>query len=306
MDLAHLTLGDGARLAYCVVGPPPGRAHSCTLLCFNPGGCTLLSWERTARHLAAVGVRCILHDCRGVGASAPATADGKAHDAQYTFDTYAGDARALLEHLAVEDAVICGSSWGARPAAVTAALLGGRAAGVCLFDISFGKAEPPLQKSGERLARDKLRRLGLGAVEPGPEWKRFLAGKSADRAMNATNKPPYDAAATFAAAVLPSDERAASGILCPALIALGEFDPNLVAKPGGANDVFNWLQARPHAITEMRVMEAVGHASVVYRPMLCAQVLCDFLGRLGMLDGGARAEAARAATADARPRGAKL
>ena len=64
---------------YAVTGPADASA---TVLCFNPGGANLISWEIASELLAAAGVRLVLHDCRGLGFSdVPA-----AHDAKEDFD----------------------------------------------------------------------------------------------------------------------------------------------------------------------------------------------------------------------------
>eukprot|EP00747_Dinoflagellata_sp_TGD_P214738 gnl/TRDRNA2_/TRDRNA2_87554_c0_seq2.p1 gnl/TRDRNA2_/TRDRNA2_87554_c0~~gnl/TRDRNA2_/TRDRNA2_87554_c0_seq2.p1 ORF type:complete len:137 (-),score=19.26 gnl/TRDRNA2_/TRDRNA2_87554_c0_seq2:57-467(-) len=108
---------------------------------------------------------------------------------------------------------------------------------------------------------------------------RIAIGNVVNLTGAATFKAPYDQAASFAAAVLPND----GGIVCPVLVAMGEFDPNIVCKPGGANEVFGLLSARPPpARSEMKIMEACGHASVLWRPRLCANVLLDFLCRHGL------------------------
>ena len=297
---------------YAVTGPADASA---TVLCFNPGGANLISWEIASELLAAAGVRLVLHDCRGLGFSdVPAAHDAKEDfDAQFHFDTYSDDAAALLAHLGItEPVVIAGSSWGARPAAATGARFGAQASALVLFDISFGKADRPVQESGERLARDKAKRLGIN--EPRLDFSRIAGGEKAMRTTMATAKAPYGEGESFTATVLPEG---GGGIVCPTLVAMGyaspapaptirsprheqrrcwsrEFDPNLVTRPGGANEVFASLQGRG-AEAELRIMEACGHASVLHRPTLVANVLLDYLIRQGLhhpSDGVAEAAAA--------------
>ena len=225
-----LELADGAKIGYAVTGPADAFY---AVLCFNPGGANYIAWEIAAELLAANGVRCILHDCRGLGSSEPAPYSERDElDAQLHFDQYAADARALLTHLgALDNVVVCGSSWGARPAAATVAQLGDAVAAAILFDISFGKAERPIQESGERLARDKCKRLGI--VEPRVDFGKIAGaigpnGKKSVLTTMATAKPPYGEAQTFLETFL-------AGATCPTLVAMGEFDPNLVARPGKLN-----------------------------------------------------------------------
>jgi non-heme chloroperoxidase len=64
------------------------------------------SWERQERVLLAQGYRCISYDRRGFGASSqPSTG--------YDYDTFAGDLKALLDHLSLDrDVVLAGFSMG--------------------------------------------------------------------------------------------------------------------------------------------------------------------------------------------------
>jgi non-heme chloroperoxidase len=64
------------------------------------------SWERQERALLAAGYRCISYDRRGFGRSSQPTTG-------YDYDTFAGDLKALLDHLALgEDVVLAGFSMG--------------------------------------------------------------------------------------------------------------------------------------------------------------------------------------------------
>jgi non-heme chloroperoxidase len=64
------------------------------------------SWERQERVLLEHGYRCISYDRRGFGRSSQPTSG-------YDYDTFAGDLRALLDHLALDqDVVLAGFSMG--------------------------------------------------------------------------------------------------------------------------------------------------------------------------------------------------
>jgi non-heme chloroperoxidase len=64
------------------------------------------SWERQERALLAEGYRCISYDRRGFGQSSQPTTG-------YDYDTFAGDLKALLDHLALDqDVVLAGFSMG--------------------------------------------------------------------------------------------------------------------------------------------------------------------------------------------------
>jgi non-heme chloroperoxidase len=64
------------------------------------------SWERQERALLAAGYRCISYDRRGFGQSSQPTTG-------FDYDTFAGDLKSLLDHLALEeDVVLAGFSMG--------------------------------------------------------------------------------------------------------------------------------------------------------------------------------------------------
>jgi non-heme chloroperoxidase len=64
------------------------------------------SWERQERALLAAGYRCISYDRRGFGKSSQPTVG-------YDYDTFAGDLKALVDHLAFDqDVVLAGFSMG--------------------------------------------------------------------------------------------------------------------------------------------------------------------------------------------------
>ena len=63
------------------------------------------SWERQERELLANGYRVITYDRRGFGRSSQPTFG-------YDYDTFAGDLKALIEHLDLSDVVLVGFSMG--------------------------------------------------------------------------------------------------------------------------------------------------------------------------------------------------
>ena len=71
------------------------------------------SWERQERALLAAGCRCVSYDRRGFGRSSQPTTG-------YDYDTFAGDLKALLDHLALGEDVVLGWTF---PDEVNAALV---------------------------------------------------------------------------------------------------------------------------------------------------------------------------------------
>src|SRR4051812_32270840 len=64
------------------------------------------SWERQERDLLANGYRVITYDRRGFGRSSQPTVG-------YDYDSFAGDLKALIEHLDLTDVVLAGFSMAA-------------------------------------------------------------------------------------------------------------------------------------------------------------------------------------------------
>uniref|UniRef100_A0A7S4QP14 AB hydrolase-1 domain-containing protein n=1 Tax=Alexandrium monilatum TaxID=311494 RepID=A0A7S4QP14_9DINO len=274
----HFECPDGAVLAYRIVGGPSPPARACSILAFNGAYCNTAQWRHAANLWASAGVRCILQDVRGSGESAAASLDEVR--GQFTFDRYCEDAAALLQHLGIDKVVVVGMAWGARPALLFAARYPGTSEACVLYDLSLGNSLTTEHLGAQRyslaLARDKLARLG-GLGEPpdtDKDFNRHADQHMAARAMAATSKKPYDDYLAFM-------EIAVDKVLCPTLVAMGEFDPNLVVKEGGARTVVERMRQRlPGA--ELRVLEAAGHASVRSTPLQCARAALDFLRRSGV------------------------
>lgn len=276
----RLVLPDGAEIAYRAIGPPEVDA-SCTVLAFNGAYFNMALWRNVADTWAAAGIRVLLHDCRGVGTSQAARHDA-ARD-QFTFDQYCADAVALIKHESTAKVVVVGMAWGARPALVFASRHPEVTTACVLYDLSVGNSMTPehsgAQKFSLMLARDKIKRLGIKEpLENGKASFEHADRKMAGRAMAATSKPPYDRHDTFLEVV-------AVGVSCPTLVAMGEFDPNLVVKEGGARTVVAALEHRLPArpACELRILDATGHASVRTSPLQCATTAVDFLRRAQVL-----------------------
>jgi pimeloyl-ACP methyl ester carboxylesterase len=101
--------GDGTPLAFASLGPPPGRPAARTLLCANGAGVSTFFWDYLARHFAREGLRVIVWDYRGHGASAyPEDLE------RLTIGACAEDLLRVLDAHRVEEAVLLGHSLGAQ------------------------------------------------------------------------------------------------------------------------------------------------------------------------------------------------
>jgi 3-oxoadipate enol-lactonase len=122
-DLAARSTGvlalPGARVAYEVAGDGPA------VVFIHGFGLDMRMWDSQAEHLAG-GFRVVRYDCRGFGASGP-------FDPAVPY-THAGDLVALLDHLALGEAVLAGCSFGGQVALQTALAAPARARGLVLLD----------------------------------------------------------------------------------------------------------------------------------------------------------------------------
>ena len=184
----------------------------------------------------------------------------------------------MLDALGVETAVAWGVAWGSRPAAVFGLRHRRRCSGVVMSDMSVGVSAGEgwrmAQSMGGVMAADKMKRLGI--VEPAvAPYQTHANRKLTGMAMHATSKAPYDEPESFLAEL---DKLTVPNVL----IATGEFDPNLLADPGGSYDVVARLQPRlPRA--ELIILENTGHGSVAQRPTLCARTFLTWAGRNGLV-----------------------
>ena len=104
----------GARLAYEVTGQGPA------VVLVHGFGLDMRMWDQQVEHLAP-RFRVVRYDCRGFGASGP-------FDPAIPY-THAGDLAALLDHLAIGQAVLAGLSFGGRVALQAALAWPGPGAG---------------------------------------------------------------------------------------------------------------------------------------------------------------------------------
>ena len=220
------------------------------------------------------GFRVIQHDVRGVGQSVAAARD-VAGSEQFTFDQFGLDACKLLDHLGIKQAYILGMAWGSRAAFVMGSQHPERVLGVALYDFSIGNSLVPewsfAQKIGTTLAKQKLNMAGH-AEQPQAAWTHANKKMSA-MAMHATSKAPYGSADTFTASMNLSGLDVAA---VPILIATGEFDPNLVATPGGSVETLALLRGLGLDVT-LSVMDSAGHVSFNHNARVCVDVFCAWV-----------------------------
>ena len=193
----------------------------------------------------------VRHDVRGTGRSR--LTSGRA----LGMDRYADDAAAVLDFIGAARCIVWGMAFGSRVALAFASRHPARVAALALFDASVESPDQQAQAESARRARERRRALGI-------------AERTLDPAWFANDDPATLRTALRAAYSGGSHASYAQGVNVPTLIATGELDPNLSAS------------RRLHQMipdSDLVVLEAVGHGSVLQRPELCLEVFERFLAK---------------------------
>jgi 3-oxoadipate enol-lactonase len=228
-----------------------GEPDATPLALLNGAYSNLHSWTPVMPQLLE-RFRVIRHDWRGSGRSS-----GGAR-ADYGFPQYADDLAAILDHLEIPRAVVCGLAYGARTAARFALRHPGRTELLALYDVSLDQpVDQELQRAGNAEAKALRDAAGLASVERDPAWFEHEHQKEAMRSLTAHRDQPD-----------PTPELAMLQI--PTLVVCGRQDVNL----GEAQRIADIL---PDA--EYRILEMAGHGSTFSRPDLVAEYLIDFVDR---------------------------
>lgn len=272
-----INLQDGATISYRIWEPMDQLLHKkkCnTVLAFNGAFCNRYLWENIGPIFAKNGITFVSHDVRGSGDSDPGI--NVNNKDQYTFDQYAKDAVQLMNMLHIQKAVVWGVAWGSRAALVFAVHHSIRCTALVLGDFSLGnsttKTWSALQKMSLTLARSKISRMHI--IEPKTKRNsrafKHKSIKNCQKAMMATRKGIYRDTNSFMQFSLSNAHP------WKILIMTGEFDPNLVALPGGSEDITDQLKKSGSHAT-LCVLPAAGHLAVRHRPLLCAEKALQFV-----------------------------
>lgn len=234
---------DDAALHVEADGPEDAPA----VLLWHGANCTLRSWDLVVARLED-RYRLIRFDVRGHGGSEPA----RDPSTDYTFERYANDANALLDHFGVRRCHVWGFAWGARAALAYSALHVGRVVSAALYDASIVQPDVKAQREGTREAVRRQRAAGI-RFQPPEGWNVHADAEAARASLGAMRR--FD---------LPG---AIDRLTMPVLVATGDLDPNLASSRD--------LVARaPDA--RLVVLADVGHGSVLQRPDLSAETWLEF------------------------------
>lgn len=231
-------------------------------------GARLENWDGVADRLRP-HFRVLRYDLRGHGQSARVPGP-------YSLPLFAGDLRALLDHLGIQKAHVAGHSLGAMIAQMFALRHGARVDRLALLSAVAGRA----QEERERVvARIDLIRTG----DPGGHFQRsmsrwftdaFIAANpeiiAAYAARNAENDPDCYAAA-YRMLALEDLDRELEAIAVPTLIATGEQDL-------GSNPRMSELIHRRINGSTLRILPGLKHSILVEAPRAVAGMLGPFFG----------------------------
>lgn len=257
---------NGSNLHFRLAGPESGV----TLAFVNSLGTDWRVWEPVADRLGD-GCRLLFHDKRGHGLSD--TPDGP-----LSMDDHVGDLAALLDHLEIEGAVVCGLSVGgmialglaaARPELVRALVLcdtGHRIGTEALWD--------------QRI--QEIRQHGLEHIAEGVMARWFSAPFRAEHPAEATAwrnmlvRTPVAGYTATCAAIRDSDfTEAARSTVVPALCLCGTAD--LATTPELVREL-----ARLIPDSRYRDIDGAGHLPTVEAPVEVAAAINEFLSEQGL------------------------
>ena len=256
----------GARLVYEVAGTGPA------VVLVHGFGLDRRMWDPQAEHLAA-RFRVVRYDCRGFGASGP-------FDPAVPY-THAGDLVAVLDHLALGQAVLAGLSFGGRVVLQTALAAPDRVRGLMLLDAVLDGV--PWDRESEAGLDEVARQVRAGGVPAGraawlahplfaaarqrPDLATSLAGMVAGYpGQHWLGLDPHQQ-------VRPDPFDALERVAAPTLVAVGEHDVP------GFREMSAVLACRiPGA--ENRVIAGAGHMANLEQPAAVSELLAGFLDRL--------------------------
>ena len=266
---------NGIVMHYSEEGPGNGAGAPPTLVFSNSLGTDFRIWDRLLERLDDLieqPLRIVRYDKRGHGLS-EAPAD------PYVMDDHVGDLAALLDHLEIEQAVICGLSVGGIIAQGLTDRYPRRVSGLILNDTAH-KIGPPAMWD-DRIA--KIREGGIEALaEPILErWfsKDMHQNKPVELAgwRSMLVRTPVAGYLGTSAAIRDSDmTEAAKSISVPTLCVVGDEDGSTPP------DLMRELTALiPGA--RLEVIQGAGHLPCIEKPEVLAGLMAGFLKENGLV-----------------------
>jgi len=241
---------EGATLNYETSGDSSNPA----LVLWHGAGCTLRMWDATLNNLKE-RFFCIAFDVRGAGQST----SGLEPSGQFTFEQYSKDINLILKELDINKFHLWSMAWGTRAAIAYCSLNLEKVISAVFSDASIGKADISAQKEGLKKALVIQDEAGVSRFDLPLGWNEHINPETAQLSLSA--------AAKF------NLEDAIDDIKIPIMVMTGDHDPNLQS----SKEISERL---PY--TKLKILESVGHGSVLQRPDLTVDNFIEFHNSLGL------------------------
>ena len=235
---------EGAYLNYEI----NGESSSPALVLWHGADCTLRMWDRVISSLEDKFF-CITFDIRGSGQSATPPEPLS----QFTFEQYSKDINLILKELNIERAHLWSMAWGTRAAIAYSFLNPEKVISAVFSDASIGVADIAAQKEGVKKALAIQEATGLPRFDLPLGWNEHINQETAQLSLSA--------AAKF------NLEDAIDDLKIPIMVMTGDHDPNLQS----SKEISKRLPS-----AKLKILESVGHGSVLQRPDLTVDNFIEF------------------------------
>ena len=241
---------EGATLNYEISGDSSNPA----LVLWHGAGCNLRMWDTALKDLKE-RFFCIAFDVRGAGESIASTGPSD----QFTFEQYSKDINAILEELEIQKLHLWSMAWGTRAAIAYCSLNPEKVLSAVFSDASVGVADIAAQKEGVKKSLSIQDESGMTRFDLPLGWNKHRDPETAQLSLSAASKFNLS--------------EAIEDLKMPIMLMTGDYDPNLKSSK-------EMLQRLPSA--RLKILEGVGHGSVLQRPDLTVTNFVEFHASLGL------------------------
>ena len=232
-----------------------GDSSNPALLLWHGAGCTLRMWD-TALNILQDKFFCIAFDIRGAGQSTSSVEPSS----QFTFEQYSKDINLILKKLDIDRFHLWSMAWGTRAAIAYCSLNPKKVISAVFSDASIGVADVEAQKEGLKKALLAQEELGIPRFDLPQGWNEHCNPKTAQLSLSAAAK--FNLSDVL------------DHLKIPILVMTGDHDPNLQS----SKDISERLPS-----ANLKILEGVGHGSVLQRPDLAVDNFVEFHASLGSL-----------------------